>query len=341
MAAAEPLPHTIRIARLSLDYHELPFSLERLELVDQGAGRLALSVDRIDGPLGTLPLWASARLKQVGEGWDATGVIASGPGDVVLRFNGTGLATANASLELEAEPIRFTQTGLQLAAFWPQLGDLMQDVRGTLGLEAAWQGGPDGAQSLKLAIADLRFSTDYGRVGPVDGTIELDRLLPPRTAEPQSLSIQGIGLRNLVKRLEIEALGAEGTIDGDIRFSFTEEGRLFIDEGRLVARGPGVLRYRPDQPPAALAGQGQGVELLLTALADFRFEALSAMVRGYLDDDLTVDLELRGANPDLYEGHPIELNVNLEAPIVPLVGAGRDALQLPEAIRRAIEAGDG
>jgi hypothetical protein len=52
---------------------------------------------------------------------------------------------------------------------------------------------------------------------------------------------------------------------------------------------------------------------------------------------MTVGLQLRGANPELYEGHPIELNVNLEAPILPLALAGRDALELPAAVRRALE----
>jgi hypothetical protein len=98
-----------------------------------------------------------------------------------------------------------------------------------------------------------------------------------------------------------------------------------------------VLRYRAAEPPPMLAGQGQGVELLFTALADFRYQSLTAIVRGYLDADLTVELQLRGSNPELYEGYPIELNVNLEAPIMPLALAGREALALPDAVRRALE----
>ena len=62
-----------------------------------------------------------------------------------------------------------------------------------------------------------------------------------------------------------------------------------------------------------------------------------AILRGYLDDEMTVELQLRGSNPELYEGHPIELNVTLEAPILPLALAGRDALELPEAVQRLLE----
>jgi hypothetical protein len=143
---------------------------------------------------------------------------------------------------------------------WPALAAFGRDARGTLEVTADWPDGP-----AVLRIQGLHVSTDYGPVGPIDGTIQLDRLLPPRTAEPQHLRIEGLRLAELARWFEIEALGAEGTIDADLRFSLTEEGRLFVEEGLLTARGPGLLRYRPDRPPAALAGQGQGVELLFTA----------------------------------------------------------------------------
>lgn len=327
----------MRIGRLTIDYRELPLTLSGIELLRPDETQLALSIDRIDGPLEMVPLWASARLRREGDAWQASGVVASGPGDLVLRFSGTGLGSPAGRLEATAEPIRFTPGGLQPEALLPWLGGHAHAVRGTITLEAAWQAGEPPEEQLTLGIDDLTFRTDYGPVGPVAGTITLDRLLPPRTAEPQLLSIERIGLGNLVESLEIEALGAEGTLDADLRFSITEEGRLYIDEGELRARGPGVLRYRPDEPPGFLASQGQSVQMLLSALTDFRFESLSAIVRGYLDDDLTIELQLSGANPELYEGHPIELNVNLEAPVVPLVGAGRDALQLPDSISRSIE----
>lgn len=336
-AAGLAVPETIRVARLALSADEHLLSMERLEIAWRPGQPIALSVDRIEGPLGTLPLWASARLRPDAAGWRLTGVVASGPGDVVLRLDGSGLGGAAGRLAIDAEPIRFAPGSLQPRDLWPGLGGYARAVTGTIDLAAVWQPGGAGEESLTLAIDDLRFATDYGPVGPVVGTLSLDRIWPPRTAEPQQLTIQSIRLENLVESFAIEALGAEGTVDADLRFSLTEEGRVFIDEGLLEARSAGVLRYRPDRPPAALAGQGQGVELLLTALSDFRYDAMRAMVRGYLDDQLTVELALSGANPELYEGHPIELNVNLEAPVLPLVAAGRDAWQLPEAIRRAIE----
>ncbi len=325
-------PETIRIGRLALAYADLAVNLSRVEIGWRAEQPIAISVDRIQGPPGMAPFWASARLRPAAAGWGLTGVVATGPGDVVLRLEGSGLGGERPRLQLRSEPVRFVRGGLQPGRLWPDLRTSVADVAGTLQLTLDW---PDGGGVLTLEALEL--ATAYGPLGPMDGRIELDRLWPPRTARPQQLRVEGLLLAPLVEGFEIAALGAEGTIDADLRFSFTEAGRLFIDEGRLVARGPGVLRYRDPEPPAMLAGQGQGVDLLFTALADFRYQSLTAILRGHVDDELTVELQLRGSNPELYEGHPIELNVNLEAPILPLALAGRDALELPDVVRRALE----
>ncbi len=332
LAAPGWLPETIRVGQLTLRRNDLAATLTGVEIGWRPDQPLALSVDRIDGPAGTPPFWASARLRPTASGWNLTGVTATGPGDLVLRFAGRGLGSDSARLQLTMEPLRFAPGGLQPRAIWSSAGDLVRDVDGTLQLAVDWP--PGGAE---LVVDQLTLTTDIGPFGPIDGRIVLDRPWPPRTAEPQRLTIEGLSLAPLVEGFEIAALAAEGTIDADILFSFTEDGRLFIDEGRLTARGPGVLRYRAADPPPLLAGQGQGVELLFTALADFRYQSLTAILHGYLDQELTVELRLSGSNPELYEGHPIELNVNLEAPILPLALAGRDALELPEAVRRALE----
>ncbi len=332
--AAAWLPETIRIAQLAVTYAEHRVALQRVEIAWQPDQPIALSVDRLDGPAGALPLWASLRLRQTAAGWGLTGVMASGPGDVVLRLEGSGLGGDAARLRVRSEPLRFAPGALQPARLWSPLGTFASDVEGTLRLDLTWPDGP-----AWLDVEAFYLTTDYGPIGPVDGRITLDRLTPPRTAAPQTLRIEGMGLAPLVDGFEIAALGAEGTIDADLRFSFMEDGRLYLDDSVVTARGPGVLRYRADRPPDVLAGQGQGVDLLFTALADFRYESLRATLRGYLDDEMTVELQLRGANPELYEGHPIELNVNLEAPILPLALAGRDALELPDAVRRALDLG--
>jgi hypothetical protein len=328
---ASPWPERLHIRQMTLAYREHDVRLQRIEVARLGTAPVALSVDRIDGSMVGLPFWASARLRSGEIGWQANGVLASGSGEVVLRFDGANLGGDDGSLRLVTDRLHFAPDGLQPAALWPTLGAFFSSVSGTLQAELTWPEGP-----AALLIEDLGSRTPYGPVGPIDGRIELSGIQPPRTAMPQRLRIEGVQLEALVEGLAIEALDAAGTIDADLRFSFKDSGRLHIDEGEIRSRGPGVLRYRAGGPPGALADQGESVAFMLRALGDFRYETLTATVRGYLDEDLTIALQLQGANPELYEGHPIELNVNLEAPFLPLALAGRKVMALPAMVRDAL-----
>ena len=84
------VPDTVRIGRLSLAYDEWTVALSRLQLERRAGAPLALSIDRIEGPAGVAPLWASLRLDPRSMGWRLDGVVASGRGELVLRFNGVG-----------------------------------------------------------------------------------------------------------------------------------------------------------------------------------------------------------------------------------------------------------
>ena len=330
-ANAALLPTQLRVGQLNLVYDGLEARLQSLEVAWPGDALVALSIDRIEGPFAVLPFWASARLQPGEAGWQVGGVLASGAGDVVVRFDGTDLGARHGFLRLTTDPLRFTSSGLQPAALWPPLGEVVKATTGALQADLTWPSGP-----LSLSIDDLTLVTDYGPLGPIDGRIHLDELSPPLTATPQTLRIEGMRLEALVEGLAIEDLDAAGIVDADVRFSFRDPGKLHIDAGVLSARGPGVLRYRLSEPPAALADQGESVALLFRALRDFRYETLSATVSGYADEDLTIALQLRGANPALYEGHPIELNVTIEAPLLPLAVAGRDLMTLPATVRDAL-----
>jgi hypothetical protein len=331
------LPDTVQIGRLSLAYDEWTVVLSRLQLERRAEAPLALSIDRIEGPTGVVPLWASLRLGSRGAGWRLDGVVASGRGELVLRFNGAGSGGTLDRLTAAMEPLRFEPGALQPVGLWPGFGRLLRDVQGSIGLSLDWQRGQPGMADLALDIAGLAFATDYGPVELIDGSIRLDRLWPPRTAMPQWLRIEGLDIGRLVERLEVEALAIEGIMDAELGFSFTEAGRLYIEKSRREARGPGAIRYRPAEPPPLLESQGANVDLLVAALADFRYDAATATVEGFVDGEISIALQLQGANPELYEGYPIELNLSLEAPVLALVGAGREAIDLPFRLRRALQ----
>jgi hypothetical protein len=113
---------------------------------------------------------------------------------------------------------------------------------------------------------------------------------------------------------------------------------LAVEGGRLAARGPGRIRWRPLTPPAALAGAGSGGDILLRALTDFRYEALSLVLDGRSDGEMQGRLSIRGSNPALYDGYPIELNVNLEGRLVAILGDSLAAWRVPDDIAAQLRA---
>jgi hypothetical protein len=60
---ADLLPDRLQIGRMAIAYDDIAVTLRRVELAWRPAQPIAISVDRIEGPPGTLPLWASARLR--------------------------------------------------------------------------------------------------------------------------------------------------------------------------------------------------------------------------------------------------------------------------------------
>jgi hypothetical protein len=110
-----------------------------------------------------------------------------------------------------------------------------------------------------------------------------------------------------------------------------------IEHGELVSDGPGWVRYRPDQAPAALRAGGANVNLLLQALENFRYKELRLTIDGRTDGDMDVGLHIAGANPDLYDGYPIEFNLNLEGALADVVRKGLTGYQIPELIRERMQ----
>jgi hypothetical protein len=97
------------------------------------------------------------------------------------------------------------------------------------------------------------------------------------------------------------------------------------------------VRYRPDQAPAALQAGGENVNLLLQALENFRYKELRLSINGRTDGEMDVGLHIAGANPNLYDGYPIEFNLNLEGALANVLRAGLTGYQIPQRIREQMQ----
>jgi hypothetical protein len=150
------------------------------------------------------------------------------------------------------------------------------------------------------------------------------------------LRAEQLDLGRLLALSRMEGLSGEGKLDGVLPLRLSQ-GAVIIEGGELAATGPGVLRYAAGSAPAALRAGGEGVDLLLQALENFRYEALKITLDGRTDAAMDIDLHLAGANPDLYDGHPVEFNLDLEGELANILRQGVASYQIPERIRERMQ----
>jgi hypothetical protein len=151
-----------------------------------------------------------------------------------------------------------------------------------------------------------------------------------------TLTAEGLDLAQLFALTKLDGLSGEGRIRGTlpVRISGSE---AVIEGGELRADGLGWLRYRPAEAPAALQAGGENVGLLLQALENFRYEALRITLDGRTDAEMDIGLHVQGANPDLYDGYPIEFNLDLEGELANILRSGLASYQIPERIREQMQ----
>jgi hypothetical protein len=52
---------------------------------------------------------------------------------------------------------------------------------------------------------------------------------------------------------------------------------------------------------------------------------------------MDIALHLAGANPDLYDGHPVEFNLDLEGELANILRQGIASYQIPDRIRERMQ----
>jgi hypothetical protein len=181
-----------------------------------------------------------------------------------------------------------------------------------------------------VAVDQARWSWAGGEIGT--------GAFAHRPGEPLDLVLEarGLDMAQLLEQVHLSGLEGTGTLSGTLPLRI-ENGEAVVRAGELRTHGPGRLRYRPRETPAALAGGGQGVDLMLQALENFHYESLRITLDGRTDGEMDVGLHVSGANPDLYGGYPVEFNLNLEGQLGAILQAGLEGYRLPGRIADRME----
>ncbi|MBY0430492.1 MAG: YdbH domain-containing protein, partial [Rhodospirillales bacterium] len=106
-----------------------------------------------------------------------------------------------------------------------------------------------------------------------------------------------------------------------------------VENGLLMAQAPGALRYRPRQPPGALASGGTPAGMVLQALGDFRYATLEMTVNGRTGGETVIGLKVSGANPGFLEGYPVELNLTVSGQLDRILSEALTGYEIPAKIR--------
>lgn len=188
----------------------------------------------------------------------------------------------------------------------------------------------------RLFINQLQFPFSKGHIGFEPTVIEMAQ---PRL--PFILNVENVDLGALVDSFEFDGLSGTGTVGGKLPLE-SRDGKIFVKDGILETKDGGILRYQSKTADAARKASQQS-DLLFHALEDFHYDRLTLHLDGELTGELKARIALEGANPSLYEGQRVKLNVNVESPFAALWHQGITATQgtaVLDAIRMEYEKGE-
>ena len=133
----------------------------------------------------------------------------------------------------------------------------------------------------------------------------------------------------MIKLLERDDLEVTGTLDGMLPVVVQKDGVL-IKDGLLTARKPGgVIRYNPDTTVKDMLKSQQELKMATDILENFHYEQLDVELNQDIEFNQYLTLTLKGSNPKAYGGTPVNLNLNIEHNILPLI----QSLTLPGKVQ--------
>ncbi len=204
-------------------------------------------------------------------------------------------------------------------------------VNGSLRFDMAHPGATQGQQVLTGTViapglpdmpSTITFSVNDARLVHItEATLDLfggqfalidTQMDPAQVSLNGTLRLRRVDLSAALDHLEIEGVEGTGKISGLIPVRVTG-GDVILNDGSLAAEGGGVLKIDNETVNQALASDQEQVQLLTQTLKDFHYDGLTATVVLPAGQNGTIGLSLSGRNPEVMDGYPFVINVNLES----------------------------
>lgn len=193
---------------------------------------------------------------------------------------------------------------------------------------------------MTFSVQDKMLEVKSAKLTLADGNISVTPFALDMTKwdTQTTLQINNLSLPALFALTATEGLEAEGTVSGEIPIAFNKK-NITVKGGVLTSQSPGTIRYKPENMPAFLQDSSNpSIADLKAALRNYHYETLRLELSGETGKDQTIALKSSGKNPDFYDGYPVDLNLNLEGAIHNVFKYNLGAYNIPETIRKQIEA---
>lgn len=225
---------------------------------------------------------------------------------------------------------------------------IVKGVAGTITLSSLMPPQTRGVQTLSVAHVDTVVPLDKGDVkfeigsGMAAHLVEatwpftggrLRLTSPAQRTNRYKLTVEKLDIEKLLLLADIPGLSGTGRLSGEFPLKIVN-GDPIITNGAISSRGEGVIVYSNDAADAA--ANTEQTQLLSQALKNFHYTELSGTVDGNINGNLEFRIGLQGANPSLYDGYPIHLNVNLQGSLADLIRRGTVGFRPLELIQDGV-----
>lgn len=171
------------------------------------------------------------------------------------------------------------------------------------------------------------------------GRIETDLFTVPAKLDGFTipLEVNGVRLDSLLAATKVGDLTATGTLNGQIPVVF-EDGRVFVRNGVLEsAAGGGLIQYRPEGVGPALSDANEGTALFLDIVRNFQYDSVRVTIDEQASGDIPFEFKIKGKNPAVYKGIPVELNLSMSGPLRAILQQGLKTYTLPNRLLERME----
>jgi hypothetical protein len=196
------------------------------------------------------------------------------------------------------------------------IGVPLRDVTGKLQIEAG--------KSSIYTLSDVKF-TLFG------GAWSFAKLrIDPRAAAVESaVDVVGLDLAELARELAIDDFSLEGRMSGRLPFSYgPADETVVISGGRLTNTTPGAIHYGQPGTAELRSGGDDNFALALEALENFQYSTFDLTIDKAADGKARLGIVLEGKNPEVLDGFPFRININLQTDLTQVLAALRDGYRL-------------